>query len=102
MRTISRKTLTIVIAIIVISLGATIAAAKFCSSGAVPKGDQAFAQPGWRLAQPITYDNLTIFPVVTADDPNTSEFATLDEALASGDVLVTEQRASMRRMRDGS
>ncbi len=102
MRTSPRKVVGIVIAAIVISLAATMAAAKLCSNGDVPKSDQTLAQPAWRLAQPITYDNLTIFPVVTADDPNTSEFATLDEALASGDALVTEQGASMRRMRDGS
>ncbi len=102
MRTSPRKVLAIVIAAIVISLGATFAAAKLCSNDGAPKGDQTLAQPGWRLAQPITYDNLTIFPVVTADDPNTGEFATLDEALASGDALVTEQGSSMRRMRDGS
>jgi hypothetical protein len=102
MRTSPRKVFGILIAAILISVGATIAAAKLCAGGGVPKGDPTLAQPGWRLAQPITYDNLTIFPVISADDANTSEFATLDEALASGDALVTEEGASMRRMRDGS
>src|SRR5271156_3393425 len=102
MRTSPRKVFGILIAAILILVGAGIAAAKLCPGGGVPKGDQTLAQPGWRLAQPITFDNLTIFPVVSADDANTSEFATLDEALASGDALVTEQGASMRRMRDGS
>jgi hypothetical protein len=102
MRTRSRKVIGALIPAILISLGATIAAAHFGPSGAHSSGDLALAQPGWRLAQPITYDNLTIFPVVSPDDANTSEFATLDDALASGDALVTEQGASMRRMRDGS
>jgi hypothetical protein len=102
MRTSPRKVFGILIAAILILVGATIAAARLCPSGGVPKGDQTLAHPGWRLAQPITYDNLTVFPLVSADDANTSEFATLDEALASGDALVTEQGASMRRMRDGS
>jgi hypothetical protein len=57
-------------------------------------------QPGWRLAQPITYENLTVFPVVSAQDADTSAFATLDEALASGDVVVTEQGNYLRRTRE--
>jgi hypothetical protein len=65
-------------------------------------GDPQLAQPGWRLAQPVTFENLTIFPVVTAQNLDTSGFATLDEALASGEALITEQGAEMRRMRDGS
>jgi hypothetical protein len=102
MRDNSRKVVGSLIAAILISLGATIAAANFCPSASPLKGDLALAQPGWRLSQPITYDNLTIFPVVSPDDADTSEFATLDDALASGDALVTEQGASMRRMRDGT
>ena len=57
-------------------------------------------QQGWRLAQPITYENLTVFPVVSAQDADTSAFATLDEALASGDVVVTEQGNYLRRTRE--
>ena len=102
MRASPQKAFGILIAAIVILLGGNIAAAKFCPTGGMAKGDPPLAQPSWRLAQAVTYGNLTVFPVVTADDANTSEFATLDEALASGDALVTEQGASMRRMRDGS
>jgi hypothetical protein len=61
-----------------------------------PAGSQ-----GWRLAQPVTYENLTIFPVIAPQDLDTSEFATLDEALASGDAVVTEQGDYLRRSRDG-
>ncbi len=67
-----------------------------------PAGDPQLAQPGWRLAEPVTFENLTIFPVVTAQDSDTSGFATLDEALASGQALITEQGAEMRRMRNGA
>lgn len=102
MRTSPRKVVGILIAAILILVGATIAASCLSPSPRASNGDPSLAQPGWRLAQPITYDNLTIFPVISADDANTSEFATLDQALASGDALVTEQGASMRRMRDGS
>jgi len=56
---------------------------------------------GWRLGDPITYENLTVFPVLASQTANTSGFATLDEALASGDAIVTEQGSYMRRTRDG-
>jgi hypothetical protein len=39
--------------------------------------------------------------VVAAQDADTSEFTTLDEALASGDAIVTEQSNAMRRAREG-
>lgn len=57
-------------------------------------------EQGWRLGEPVTYENLTIFPVLAVEDANTSGFATLDEALASGDAIVTEQGSYMRRTRD--
>ena len=56
---------------------------------------------GWRLGSPATYENMTIFPVLSSQDADTSDFATLDEALASGDALVTEQGNYLRRTRDG-
>ena len=56
---------------------------------------------GWRLAEPITYENLTIFPVVSADSADTRAFETLDEALASGDAVVRESgHSGMHRSRD--
>lgn len=62
---------------------------------------QASADQGWRLAQPVTYKNFTVFPVVSLQDADTSAFATLDETLASGEVIVTEQGNYLRRTRDG-
>ena len=73
MRTSPRKVLTVLIAAIVILLGATLTAAKLCPTANVSNGGPALAQPGWRLAPPIAYDNLTIFPVVSSDDANTSD-----------------------------
>jgi hypothetical protein len=55
----------------------------------------------WRLAKPITYENLAIFPIVAAQDSDTSGFETLDEALASGDAIVSEQGGAIQRTRDG-
>jgi hypothetical protein len=45
----------------------------------------------WRLLPGITYENITLFPVVTSGGADTSAFLTLDEGLASGEVVVTEQ-----------
>jgi len=56
----------------------------------------------WRLLDPVTYENLTIFPVVSSGDRDTSPFLTLDEGLATGEVLVREQGSEgMARSRNG-
>lgn len=56
----------------------------------------------WRLAEPVSYETLTIFPVVSPRGSDTSTFLTLDEGLSSGEVVVSEQGADMiRRNRDG-
>jgi hypothetical protein len=55
----------------------------------------------WELGAPITYQDLTIFPVISSQNPDTSEFETLDEALSSGDAVISEQGGYMRRTRDG-
>jgi hypothetical protein len=60
------------------------------------------AEGGWRLLEPITYENLSIFPVVSPNSTDTSWFLTLDEGLASGEVQVREQGTEgMVRNRDG-
>ncbi len=57
---------------------------------------------GWRLGEPVTYEDLTIFPVVSHQAAETGGFVTLDDALASGDAVVTEQGGEIfRRTRDG-
>jgi len=63
-------------------------------------GDEKSAR-GWRLGEAVTYENLTVFPVYASQQADTSGFATLDEALASGDAVVTEQGSYIRRTRDG-
>jgi hypothetical protein len=68
-------------------------------------GGAGVSAPGaqsWHLLDPITYENLTIFPVVSTQQADTSEFATLDEALASGDAVVSEQGEYLRRTRKGA
>jgi len=56
---------------------------------------------GWEIRPPVTYENLTVFPVVSSENAETGDFATLDEALASGDIVVSEQGDSFGRTRDG-
>jgi hypothetical protein len=58
--------------------------------GNSPVPDPA-AENSWRLLPGITYENITVFPVVTSGGVDTSMFLTLDEGLASGEVVVTEQ-----------
>ena len=62
-------------------------------------GDEKSAR-GWRLGEAVTYENLTVFPVYASQQADTSGFATLDEALASGEAIVTEQGSYMRRTRE--
>ena len=45
----------------------------------------------WRVLDPITRNNLTIYPVVSNLRVDTSEFLTLDEGLASGSVRIGER-----------
>jgi hypothetical protein len=60
------------------------------------------SEGGWRLLEPVGYENITIFPVVTPSMQDTSAYLTLDEGLSSGDVVVSEQGAAgLARSRDG-
>jgi hypothetical protein len=60
-----------------------------------PEGD-------WRLLDPITYENISGFPVVSSYSQDTSPFLTLEEGLATGEVAVREQGSeTMVRGRDG-
>jgi hypothetical protein len=56
---------------------------------------------GWRIGEPVTYETLTIFPVLSSQDAYTADFETLDAALASGEAIVAEQGEYMRRSRNG-
>jgi len=60
-----------------------------------PEGD-------WRLLDPVTYENISVFPVVSSYNQDTSPFLTLEEGLSTGEVAVHEQGSeSMVRGRDG-
>jgi hypothetical protein len=68
---------------------------------AAPSSHKAPSAPPegeWRILDPVTYENISLFPVV-GGSLDTSSFLTLEEGLASGEVLVTEQGAE-RLIRD--
>jgi hypothetical protein len=63
--------------------------------GARPEGE-------WHLLDPVTYENISVFPVVSSYSQDTSSFLTLEEGLATGEVAVHEQGSeTMVRGRDG-
>jgi hypothetical protein len=69
-------------------------------TGTTPPGKQ---EGEWRLLEPVSYENLTIFPVVSSSGYDTSAFLTLEDGLSSGEVTVREQGADViYRNRDGS
>jgi hypothetical protein len=79
----------------------TLGGLAFVSAAPGPKGSPK-TEGGWRLLNPVTYENIAIFPVVTSSAQDTSTFLTLDEGLSSGDVVVSEQGAAgLARTRDG-
>jgi hypothetical protein len=72
----------------------------YSPTGATPAGKQ---EGEWRLLDPVSYENLTVFPVVSSSGYDTSSFVTLEEGLSSGEVTVSEQGADViYRNRDGS
>jgi hypothetical protein len=71
-------------------------------TGASPNPVPGKPEGNWRLLDPVAYENMTIFPVVTSTSLDTSPFLTLDEGLSSGEVIVSEQGATgLARTRDG-
>jgi hypothetical protein len=67
-----------------------------------PAGQPPHPEGEWRLLDPVTYENISIFPVVSSQSQDTSAFLTLEEGLATGEVTVAEQGAQiLQRSRDG-
>ncbi|HLZ50314.1 MAG TPA: DUF6569 family protein [Candidatus Acidoferrum sp.] len=70
--------------------------------GAAPNPLPGKPEGNWRLLDPVAYENITIFPVVSSTSQDTSPFLTLDEGLSSSEVIVSEQGATaLARTRDG-
>jgi hypothetical protein len=68
-----------------------VGSAAFVWAGSGSPGPEPKPESDWRLLDPITYENISIFPVVSSVAQDTSAFVTLDEGLSSGDVVVREQ-----------
>jgi len=55
-----------------------------------------------QVMDPVRYENLSIFPVMARQEFDTASFLTLDEGLASGEVLVTERGNEIIRRSRGT
>jgi hypothetical protein len=53
-------------------------------------GETSTFSGDYKLLDPISHGDLTVFPVVSNKAHDTSEFITLDEGIRSGEVVVTE------------
>jgi hypothetical protein len=82
-----------------VSAAGTLGFALPPSGGPEPPGPQ---EADWHILEPVTYENISIFPVASSARYDTSYFLTLDEGLSSGEVLIREQGADgMARSREG-
>src|SRR5207237_5259511 len=76
--------------------------AQPASTPAPPPGPQPKPEGDWRILDPVTYENISVFPVVASYGQDTSAFLTLQEGLATGEVVVRERGSEeMVRGRDG-
>lgn len=67
-----------------------------------PPAPQPKPEGDWRILDPVTYENISVFPVVASYDQDTTAFLTLEEGLARGEVVVRERGSEeMVRGRDG-
>jgi len=80
----------------------TLSGLAFVWPAPAPPAPSSKPEGGWQLLDPVTYENISLFPVVTSFNQDTSPFLTLDEGLSSGDVIVSEQGSTgLVRNRDG-
>ena len=100
MRSETKRAVAIAFAAILILGGAAFLNWRPDAQVAAAPGGGGSSQP-WELGAPVTYQDLTIFPVISSQNPDTSDFETLDQALNSGDAVISEQGGYMRRWREG-
>jgi len=81
---------------------ATLGGIAFVWAAPHPHKAASRAEGDWRILDPVVYENIAIFPVVSGSSQDTSSFLTLEEGLASGEVIVSERgTVRMVRNRDG-
>ncbi len=59
-----------------------------------PAAPPARPEGDWRLLDPVNYENISVFPVVSSYNQDTSPFLTLEEGLATGEVSPPPARPS--------
>jgi ARG and Rhodanese-Phosphatase-superfamily-associated Protein domain len=101
MRSKTKRAVAIVFAAILILGGAAILKPDWGPDTRVAAAPGGGPAEPWGLGAPVTYQDLTIFPVISSQNPDTSDFETLDQALSAGDAVISEQGGYMRRTRDG-
>src|SRR5258708_32299 len=90
------------VAITALAAIATLGGLAFVWAAPHPHKAASRAEGDWRVLDPVVYENIAIFPVVSGSSQDTSSFLTLEEGLASGEVIVSERgTVRMVRNRDG-
>src|SRR5712664_1237615 len=90
------------VAITALAAIATLGGLAFVCAAPNPHKAASRAEGDWRILDPVVYENIAIFPVVSGSSQDTSSFLTLEEGLASGEVIVSERgTVRMVRNRDG-
>jgi hypothetical protein len=57
------------------------------------------AANGWTVLAPVSYKNLTLFPVRGRDLAGSADYITLDEGIKNGTVIISEKGAGRRAVR---
>src|SRR5258707_1891058 len=90
------------VAITALAAIATLGGLAFVWAAPNPHKAASRAEGDWRILDPVVYENIAIFPVVSGSSQDTSSFLTLEEGLARGEVIVSERgTVRMVRNRDG-
>src|SRR6266404_3764922 len=90
------------VAITALAAIATLGGLAFVWAAPNPHKAASRSEGDWRILDPVVYENIAIFPVVSGSSQDTSSFLTLEEGLASGEVIVSERgTVRMVRNRDG-
>ena len=85
------------LSVVVIALASIAAMGSLAFISAAPRSHKApppRTEGDWRILDPVVYENIAIFPVVSGSSQDTSSFLTLEEGLASGEVIVSERGAA--------